>query len=163
MKKVAFIGQAMPKVKRNPHDWPSLNNWLYSINITNKLIRENFLYSALVDYFPGSENGQHLVPTKEQIEAERKRLARTLLSFNPQIVVPVGKLSLSYCLNRKIDLLNSYIGHVYKINPYQLMKGGVLVIPLPHPSGSSVWRHKEENKRLLFQALNRLKTHALLQ
>lgn len=59
MRRVIFIGQAMPRVKRHPHDWPSLNKWLYSIGITDDQIKNNFCYSALVDYFPGSNGKSH--------------------------------------------------------------------------------------------------------
>lgn len=55
MKRIMFIGQAMPRLKRDLHDWPSLNIWLYSIGLTNDKIKKYFFYSALVDYFPGAK------------------------------------------------------------------------------------------------------------
>lgn len=157
MKRVIFIGQAMPRFKRNPHDWPTLNAWLYTIGLTDDHIKENFLYSALVDYFPGSKNGSHLIPTKEEIRNERKRLKKTINDFSPEIVVSIGKLSLSYCLDEEVKLLNGYIGKSFVKKPYNLYSKEVLIIPLPHPSGASTWRHKPENKKLLLKALKLLK------
>lgn len=157
MKRTIFIGQAMPKVKRHPYDWPTLSAWLFSIGITNGQIRKNFFYSALVDYFPGLAKGSHRVPTKEEIEKEKIRLERTINDFNPQVVVPIGKLSLSYCIGEDVKLLKDYIGKTFTLNPYGLMKNDILVIPLPHPSGASTWRHQEGNKKLLQKALNLLK------
>ncbi len=157
MKRTLFVGQAMPRVKRNPHDWPSLNQWLYSIGLTDNHIKQNFLYSALVDYYPGAINGSHIVPSENEIVKERYRLAKTIRDFKPELVVPIGRLSISYCLNDKVQPLISNIGNIYKANPYKLYNGELTIIPLPHPSGASTWRHKKENKELLKKALNLLK------
>ncbi len=78
MKRAIFIGQVMPRVKRHLHDWPSLNGWLYSIGVTDEQTRENFMYSSLIDYFPGSNGGSHLLTTGEWIEKERERLVKTI-------------------------------------------------------------------------------------
>lgn len=162
MKRAIFIGQAMPRVKRSPHDWPSLNQWLYSIGLTHKLIERNTLYSALVDYFPGVVNGSHIVPTKEEIEKEKDRLAKTIADFNPEIVVPVGRLSISYCLNQKVQPLTNHIGKVYLANPYMLYSQELTIIPLPHPSGASIWKYKKTNQQLLKMSLELLKRYIAL-
>ena len=140
----------MPRLKRDPHDWPTLNKWLYSIGISDEQIKSNFLYSALVDYFPGSNGGSHKVPTAEEIEDERERLRKTINDFSPDVVVCVGKLSSSYCIQTKIDKLNEIIGKSFYVNPYGLYKKGTLVIPLPHPSGASTW-HKNKSNIILLQ------------
>lgn len=159
MKRVVFVGQAMPKVKETAHHWPGLNSWLYSIDIKEEEIKNYFLYSALVDYFPGyHEKGGHKVPTKDEVENEKERLRKTITDFNPEILVTIGKLSLSYCLNQKIISLDkNYIGKSFKVNPYNLLNKEVLIIPLPHPSGASTWRYKEGNQTLLKKALTILK------
>ncbi|OGM19597.1 hypothetical protein A2685_01275 [Candidatus Woesebacteria bacterium RIFCSPHIGHO2_01_FULL_37_10] len=157
MKRAIFIGQAMPRKKRNPHDWSSLNQWLYSIGLTDKLIKETTLYSALVDYFPGAVNGSHIVPTKEDIEKERDRLAKTIVDFKPELVVPIGRLSISYCLNQKVQPLINHIGKVYLVNPYMLYYKELTIIPLPHPSGVSIWKHKKSNQQLLRMSLEQLR------
>lgn len=157
MKRTIFIGQAMPRVKRDPHDWPSLNEWLYSIDLTDDLIKKNSLYSALVDYFPGAVNGSHVVPSTKDIEVERDRLSKTINDFKPELVVPIGRLSISYCLSEKVQPLVKHIGNRYNTNPYGLYKEDVPIVPLPHPSGASTWRHKAENKLLLKKALSLLK------
>jgi uracil-DNA glycosylase len=157
MKRVIFIGQAMPRSKKSLHDWPSLNSWLNSIGISDSQIKQNFYYSALVDYFPGSKNGSHRVPTEEEINRERKRLAKTIKDFDPEIIVTIGKLSLLHCLQTDVSLLKDFIGKTFQVDPYGLVGRKVVVIPLPHPSGASAWRHKPENKVLLGSALKLLK------
>lgn len=147
----------MPRVKRDPHDWPSLNDWLHSLGISDRQIRKNFLYSALVNYFPGAQNGSHIIPSREEIIKDRNRLARTITDFHPDIVVPVGRLSIAYCLVRPIGPLEENIGLTYVVDPYGLLGRELLVIPLPHPSGASTWRRRPEGEKLLPQALQLLK------
>ena len=157
MKRVIFIGQAMPRTKKDAHDWPSLNSWLYSINITDNQIKKNFFYSALVDYFPGSKGGSHRIPSQKEVEGERKRLKNTINNFGPDIVVPIGRLSISYCLQTEKLSLSGCIGKTFVLNPYGLMDGETLIIPLPHPSGASTWHKKPLNKKLVKRALKILK------
>ncbi len=159
MKKVIFIGQAMPRAKRDLHDWPTLNAWLYSIGITQDQIKTNFHYSALVDYFPGSKGSSHLVPTPEEINKEHSRLVKTIRDFGPQLIVCIGKLSISHCLNKKDIDLSKMIGEIFNVDPYGALGRKLLTIPLPHPSGASTWRYKPENKKLLNKALELLKNN----
>jgi uracil-DNA glycosylase len=157
MKRIAFIGQAMPRSKKHPHDWPSLNKWLYLIGITDSDIENNFFYSALIDYFPGSKDGAHLIPNKKQIQKDTDRLKKDLLHFNPEIVVPVGRLSILNCLNIKIKHLDDIIGNKYVFDPYCLLDRKIVVIPFPHPSGASTWHKTINGKKLLEKALKLLK------
>lgn len=149
----AFIGQAMPRKKLTPHDWPSLNEWLYSMGITDEDIERSFLYSALVDYFPGAENGSHIVPSKEDVKNERERLRKDLIVFDPKVIVPVGKLSITACLGGD-RLLSQYIGNLYVADPYNLYGKELLIVPLPHPSGASTWVHMDGHRSLLDTALS---------
>ena len=158
MKRVVFVGQAMPTRKEDNNDWPSLNKWLFNIGLTIEEIRKNFLYTALVDYFPGyNEKGGHKVPTKVEILSERKRLKKTITHFNPNIIVTIGKLSLENCLELKISNLNDYIGKSFETDPYGLLGKKMMIIPLPHPSGASTWKYKKGNMELLEKAMNLLK------
>lgn len=159
MKKVIFIGQAMPRVKRHPTDWPSLNKWLYTIGVTDEDISKHFVYSALVDYFPGSKGSSHLVPTRDQIAAERERLFSTIRDFDPDVIVPIGKLSISYCLGIQTNLLSEIIGKIFTADPYKALRRELIIVPLPHPSGASTWRHQKENMELLEKALVQLKKY----
>lgn len=152
-----FVGQAMPRIKGHPHDWPSLNRWLFSIGLTMAKI-ENFCYfSALVDYFPGTKGKAHRIPSEEEIVSERGRLGKNLRDFGPEIVIPVGRLSIAHCLGRRVEPLGVNVGKKYRADPYLLMGCKLTVIPLPHPSGASSWRYSEEGKRLLPRALELLR------
>ena len=157
MKRTIFIGQPMPRQKRNLHDWPSLNKWLYSIGLNDEIIVKFTFYSALINYFPGVKNGSHLIPNRKEIKKEKKRLEYTIKNFNPELVVPIGRLSIAYCLNQDVQPLSKHIGRAYSVNPYMLLNKKLTVIPLPHPSGASTWRFKKENTLLLDKALQLLK------
>lgn len=159
MKRAIFIGQAMPRYKSHPHDWPTLNKWLYSVGISDDEIRKHFIYSALVNYFPGIKDGGHRIPTSVEISIERKRLAKELAKHSSEIIVPIGKLSISYCLGQKSVNLTETVGKIYKLDPYRLMGKPMTIIPLPHPSGASTWHNKIENKKLLHLALDLLAKH----
>lgn len=152
----------MPRHKKDLHDWPSLNVWLYGIGLTNNQIREHTYYSALVDYFPGSKGGSHLIPTSQEIQKEHSRLVKTIQDFDPQIVVCIGKLSIANCLGLKSINLAETIGKIYSVDPYGSLGRKIMVIPLPHPSGASTWRHKPANMILLTKALKLLKSQLKL-
>lgn len=97
------------------------------------------------------------MPTEVEIKKERPRLRKMILDFKPDIIVAVGKLSASYCLGLKIDKLDEIIGKEFVADPYKMLGKEIKIIPLPHPSGASIWRHKKENKLLLQKALDLLK------
>lgn len=160
MKKIAFIGQAMPKppYPDKPFGRTHLYTWFESIGVTDKHIQDNFTFSAIVSYFPGSKNGSHIVPSESEILKERPNLIKFLLTTMPDVVVPVGKLAIGECLKQKVESLNNFIGEKYMVDPFGVMGSSKIVIPLPHPSGASSWFYKEENKRLLGKALNLIKT-----
>ena len=127
------------------------------MGLIDEQIQKHFLYTALVDYFPGSNKGSHIVPTAKEIDDERKRLEQDLVRFNPRLVVPVGKLSISKCLGNSVNKLSDVIGQTYTTDPYRMLDREVVVIPLPHPSGASNWKHQVNNRKLLMRALNILK------
>jgi uracil-DNA glycosylase len=143
----------MPRKKLTPHDWPSLNRWLYSVGISDDDIEHSFFYSALVAYFPGATNGSHVVPSKDDIKNERGRLKKDLAKFNPRVIVPVGKLSIASCLGGDDMPLSRYIGNLYMLDPYGLCGRDLPVVPLPHPSGASTWIHMDGHRSLLNTAL----------
>ncbi len=184
MKKILLIGQAPPL---KPIDLPfgrsQLYKWFETIGLTYKKekdfeIQHNqeglFIYKgkpmarvkfgALIDYFPGLNKAKgHLAPTPKQILESRPSLERLLKSFDPDIVVPIGKLSMQECLswirqahhdNFKLEKI---IGQKLGVDPYGLLSKKITVIPLPHPSGASTWIYQKENKALLSRALTLLK------
>jgi uracil-DNA glycosylase len=160
MKRVAFVGQAMPKppFPDKPFGRTHLYKWFEAVGISEEIINTQFFFAAVVSYFPGAVKGKgHLVPTPAEIEAERPVLKKFLDDTSPDIIVPIGKISIQEALNVKNPLMHEYIGKSFTGKPFNLMAEEKLIIPLPHPSGASTWFFKEENKVLLQEALRLLK------
>jgi uracil-DNA glycosylase len=159
MKRVYFIGQAPPRTDPSrPFGRSKLYGWLESIGIGLDLVDSYFSFGALVGHFPGSKNGSHKLPTPAEIKDYLPEFKEKLLEVNPDIVIPVGKLSICYCLGREQIKLEEEIGKIYQIDPYAMLGRKITVIPFPHPSGASSWYYKEANKPKLAKALQLLKT-----
>jgi len=174
MKKILIVGQAPPKkTVEIPFGRSHLYKWLESRNIKYQktietepehnqegifLIDDNPVaevkFAALINYFPGTNNaGGHLTPSRAEIETEQYILKQILENFNPNIVIPVGKLSIQECFIKEDIKLEEYIGKTFVIDPYNSFGKKVIVLPLPHPSGASTWYFNETNKKLLNKAL----------
>ncbi|MEP7104132.1 MAG: uracil-DNA glycosylase family protein [Candidatus Dojkabacteria bacterium] len=158
--KIIFIGQAPPKtIRGRPFGRSALYKWFESVGITLDVVDECFEFGALIDYFPGLKGKSHAIPTIEQINEARPRLKEQLLKFNPQIVVPIGKLSIGECLDIENFNLSDYIGKEFSADPYKIFDRNLVVIPFPHPSGASTWIYQKGNKELLNKALKLINDH----
>jgi uracil-DNA glycosylase len=181
MKTIHFIGQAPPKPPGPafPFGNSKLYKWFEQIGMNdfeiyddrdgwNKILKVKdrdlfFAFDAIYTKFPGSNKNGHLVPTREQILADKDYLSKSLNQINADLIVPIGKLSISYCLDPKSYIsmqskvdeikLEDIIGQEFEVNPYGLMIVKKNIIPLPHPSGASSWVYREENAALLETAL----------
>ncbi|MGH8599286.1 MAG: uracil-DNA glycosylase family protein, partial [Burkholderiales bacterium] len=81
------------------------------------------------------------------LEAELKLL-------QPQLIIPVGKLAIG--LFMPVTKLDRIIGQRHRIERHGFEAD---VIPLPHPSGASVWHKVEPGKSLLRKALALIARH----
>lgn len=163
MVKVAFIGQAPPKTEPiRPFGRSSLYKWFESVGITLELVDKYFTFGAVYDLFPGlNKNKGHAVPTPEQISEARPRLAKHLKEFDPEILVPIGKLSIEECFGKEKIKLEEYIGKEFLVDPYNCLGKKIKVIPFPHPSGASTWIYQKENRKLLDNALKLLQKEVI--
>lgn len=146
MKQIFFLGQA-PARPSSKHDVPGtyLHNWLYGIGFTDEDILNNCHFFALMARFPGTTKGGHLTPTRLQIEIHRPVLVKAIQSIQPEMIVPVGKMAISEVLQTKASL-DEIIGTSLKIDPFNSLKREISCIPLPHPSGRSVWNQTHKTR-----------------
>jgi len=160
MRKVLCVGQAYPKppYPNKPFGRTKLYDWFTQIGIGEDFVDKYFnLTGALCNYFPGvTKTGAHKVPTEKQINNCRPWLKSLLINFKPDIVIPIGKLSAVYALQRKVVNLSGVVGTKFICKPYGLTEKNVVVIPFPHPSGASTWVYDPSNKKRLGQALRLL-------
>ena len=111
--------------------------------------REEIYLSAIARCFPGkAKGGGDLVPSRAMVRNCRPHLARELELLKPEVVVPVGGLAIKELLG--IGRLSEAVGEA-------ITRGGVVYVPLPHPSGASTWLNRPENKERLVLALGLLK------
>jgi uracil-DNA glycosylase len=134
--------------------------------------------SAVTKCYPGkSTTGKgDRVPSREEQALCRPFLEREWALVNPRLVIVVGKLAIGLFYPAGASL-NRLIGAVSYFPPGSLIgpgdfAGGAAVrlerfdaslpregrwlVPLPHPSGASLWPNKPENRALIERTIRLL-------
>lgn len=153
---VMLVGQAPGKVEigsRKPFSGRAgrtLFRWLEQAGLAEAEARERIYISAMTRCFPGphpSGRGDR-VPNRRELEQCRGWLEDELRLIRPRLLIPVGKLAISYFLGERplaeIVGKRHVVGHV---------GGETALVPLPHPSGASSWIHAPGHRALLARAL----------
>lgn len=175
--KVMIIGQApgVTEVEaRRPFNAGSgrrLFEWLGAAGWQEDSFRKQQYMSAVTKCYPGkSASGKgDRVPSKSEQELCRPFLVREIGFLDPRVVIPVGRLAIQlfYGGNEK---LSEIIGTALYLSPGDIAEGSQLgggsgrvlekydpslprsgrwIVPLPHPSGASLWPNKAENRALI--------------
>lgn len=158
---VMLIGQA-PGTKEliihKPFAWTAgktLFGWFDSIGISEAVFRQEVYMTAVCRCFPGKkEKGGDRVPSADEIKNCSPWLSAEVQIVKPELVMLVGKLAINQVV--PVKKLTDVVGTVIAS---QLFEHPCDVIPLPHPSGASTWHRTEPGKRLLQQALIKVKQH----
>ena len=163
--KVMLIGQA-PGSKEatlgRPFAWTAgktLFSWFTGIGLSEEAFRRLVYMAAVCRCFPGKNaGGGDRVPSKEEVSVCSRWLEAELELLQPSLLIPVGRLAIERFLPpAKLDAL---IGGCHSYT-----RGGraIDVIPLPHPSGASVWHRVEPGKTLLRTGLEAIRRHPAWQ
>jgi len=156
-----LIGQAPgiteAQVKRpfNASSGTRLFQWLARAGLEEDDFRRRYYMTAVTKCYPGKHpkgKGDRKPSTAEQ-KLCRPFLDREIELVRPRVILAVGGLAIETVLGRKIRLEEA-VGHTFKV-------GGRLVLPLPHPSGASLWLNQPENQARLARALAILKDELL--
>lgn len=158
---IVFVGQA-PGNKEievgKPFAWTAgktLFKWFAEIGVDEKTFRQQVYMAAVCRCFPGKNpKGGDRVPNLEEIHNCSVWLHRELQIIRPQLIIPTGKLAIAQFM--KVAKLNDVVGKIHNI---EVLESNVDILPLPHPSGASVWHRIEPGKSLLHKALQALKRH----
>ncbi|MEA3277509.1 MAG: uracil-DNA glycosylase family protein [Pseudomonadota bacterium] len=159
---VMLLGQA-PGTKEievgRPFAWTAGKNlfgWFERIGLDEQAIRSQVYMAAVCRCFPGkSKSGGDRVPSRQEI-ANCSRWWRTELALlRPRLVIPVGKLAISQFI--EVRRLDEVVGRKWRVETEEGI--GTDLIPLPHPSGASVWHRTEPGKGLLQGALELIAEH----
>ncbi len=180
--RVMIIGQAPGvtevEAKRpfNASSGRRLFQWLGEAGWNETDFRARHYMTSVTKCYPGKHtNGKgDRVPTKAEQAFCRPYLEQEIALVNPTLIIPVGGLAIKlfYPTSAKLkDIIGrgAYFpsetlgGNRVNFNLKQAErkaafddskdKNGRWIVPLPHPSGASLWPNKPENKALIEQAV----------
>ena len=123
-----------------------LFRWLAEAGWDEDVFRTTQYMSAVTKCYPGKGSGGKgdRVPTRAEQKLCAPYLEQELALVRPQIVVPVGGLAVRRFLGsvRLADVVGEAI-----------QAHGQWIVPLPHPSGASLWLNRPQNQERVAQAL----------
>jgi len=154
--RVMIVGQApaAPIMERPlPYSGASgrtLKSWLLGAGFDPERFYTDFYLTSLTKCFPGSKPGSKgdRAPSRREIDLCRAHLEQELALVCPELIIPLGRLSISYFVGPAP--LSRVIGEVFE-------RESSRVLPLPHPSGISHWLNAEAHQALLDAALAKLR------
>lgn len=178
---VLLIGQAPGVTEaetRRPFNAGSgrrLFQWLGQAGWPEDVFRAQQAMTAVTKCYPGkAANGKgDRVPSKAEQALCRSFLEREVRFFQPRLIIPVGGLAIklfypaSLRLDKIIgtgayfpaqalaDPLNFDLGQARKVTAFEPAwpRDGRWLVPLPHPSGASLWPNKARNQALIDRAV----------
>jgi uracil-DNA glycosylase len=148
-----LVGQAPgvteAQVKRpfNASSGTRLFQWLAEAGLKEDHFRATYYMTAVTKCYPGKHpKGKG---DRKPSRAEQKLccpfLGRELALVQPRLLLAVGGLAIETLLGRKLPLAEA-VGHIFQVDGHK-------VLPLPHPSGASLWPNRAENQARIEQAL----------
>jgi uracil-DNA glycosylase family 4 len=166
---VMIIGQAPAQIdlRNGSRPWSGTGGrrliaWLAQAGFEEATLRANHYLAALTRCFPGKlANGRgDRAPSKTELQLCAPFLRSELEIIGPQLIVAVGKMAIERFLGP--STLSERIGRDYPPDAGAPAYMGVAmppetrILPLPHPSGASLWLNQPENLALVEGALRRL-------
>ena len=158
---VMLIGQAPGSREidvRKPFAWTAgrtLFGWFSALGLDEAGFRSRVYMAAVCRCFPGKNSGGgDRVPDAVEIRNCSGWLRSELRLLRPRLIIPVGRLAIAQFLDA--ERLDAVIGrkHVVRVQGFESD-----LVPLPHPSGASVWHRVEPGKTLLARALKLVGSH----
>lgn len=153
-----IIGQAPGvtecQVKRpfNGTSGTRLFQWLAQAGWDETDFRSRQYMSAVTKCYPGKGKGGKgdRVPTRSEQKLCRPFLDRELALVAPQVLVPIGRLAIELFFGRQFKLAEV-------VGTFRQDDRGQTIVPLPHPSGASLWLNKAEHQEQVTLALEILR------
>jgi uracil-DNA glycosylase family 4 len=150
---VLVVGQApgrMEKERGLPFIGPSgrrLMAWMAQAGYPEQEFREKCYFSAITKCFPGPAAKGDRRPTPREIALCRPHLRGPLPLLDPKVVLLVGQMAIEAFLEKRP--LDEWVGRVEE-------RGGRYWLPLPHPSGASLWLNQPGHRALVERAIEEL-------
>jgi uracil-DNA glycosylase len=104
--------------------------------------------TAVTKCYPGKDKGGKgdRVPTRFEQKLCRPFLDRELALVVPELIVPVGRLAVELFFGHRFKLVDV-------VGTLAIDERGCRIVPLPHPSGASLWLNRPENRARVAQAV----------
>jgi uracil-DNA glycosylase family 4 len=150
---ILAIGQAPGRTEKErglPFIGPSgrrLMAWMAQAGFSEQEFRENCYFSAITKCFPGAAAKGDRRPTPREVALCRPHLVAPLPLLDPKVVLLIGQMAIETFLEKRS--LSEWVGRVEH-------RAGRHWIPLPHPSGASLWLNRPENRALVDHAMETL-------
>jgi uracil-DNA glycosylase len=152
-----LVGQAPgvteAEVKRpfNASSGRRLFQWLTKAGFDEAEFRACYYMTAVTKCYPGKhpKGKGDRKPTRAEQQLCRPFLDRELSLVRPRVLLAVGGLAIETLLGQKLRL-GEAVGQVFRVD-------GRWILPLPHPSGASLWPNRPENQARIEQALGVLR------
>jgi uracil-DNA glycosylase len=124
-----------------------LFRWLAQAGWEETEFRTTQYMTAVTKCYPGKDSGGKgdRVPTRVEQKLCAPYLERELALVHRNLIIPVGGLAVRRFLGRV--RLAEVVGEVVQD------EDGRWIVPLPHPSGASLWLNRPENQARVTQAL----------
>lgn len=159
-KRLLIIGQAKgEKWKSGPMFSSKLWDWFRAIGITREVAYERFHFDALIDHGTAKAKKGRVPPSAEQMKRYRPTLIANTAALKPHVIIPIGGLAVQQTLQQKAEL-SDVVGHSITAKPFGVLPE-TKIIPLPHPSGVSLWLNAASNRALLADAFEMIKAELL--
>jgi uracil-DNA glycosylase len=148
-----LVGQAPgvteAQVKRpfNASSGRRLFQWLAEAGFEETDFRASYYMTAVTKCYPGKhpKGKGDRKPSRAEQKFCRPFLQRELALVQPRVLLAVGGLAIETLLGQKLPLTEA-VGRVFNVD-------GQWILPLPHPSGASLWPNRPENQARIEQAL----------
>jgi len=155
--RVMVVGQApgVTEVRAGrPFNGPSgrrLFRWLAEAGWDEETFRATHYLTAVTKCYPGkAPTGKgDRVPTREEQRLCAPFLEEELRLVRPEVLIPVGGLA-----------VRRFVGPVRlseAVGTCLRDEEGRWVVPLPHPSGASLWLNRPENRERVVRAIGHLR------
>jgi uracil-DNA glycosylase len=131
-----------------------LFQWLGEAGIDEDWFRTTQYMTSVTKCYPGRAKGGSgdRVPSRAEQKLCYPFLEKECQLVNPEVIIPIGRLAIGL-FYPKSKKLTEIIGTQIQT------ENGAWVIPLPHSSGASRWHQTAENRALIDEAIQLIKTH----
>jgi len=134
-----------------------LFQWLAQAGMEEAGFRARYYMTAVTKCYPGKhpKGKGDRKPSRAEQQLCRPFLERELDLVQPRVLLAVGSLAIETLLGQSLPLEEA-VGRFFVVD-------GRHILPLPHPSGASLWPNRPENQARLRRALVLLREELLPQ